>query len=100
MFTEIQAREALRVKLVRAIRERYAIETEQQREEGHDVIRETAMESLNKLAEIARDEDRNFRETVMPAYRQMLATFREKLWLAEPATRAHLAGFIEFVDIF
>jgi len=30
----------------------------------------------------------------------MVATFRDKLWLAEPETRQFFAGLIEFVDVW
>lgn len=35
----------------------------------------------------------------MPRYREMVDTFRSKMWLAEPETREYLEQLIEFVDV-
>jgi hypothetical protein len=40
------------------------------------------------------------RETLIPAYHQMVATFREKWSLAEPKTRTYFAALVEFVEIW
>jgi hypothetical protein len=44
------------------------------------------------------DENQSFREVTMPRYREMVDTFRSKMWLAEPETREYLGQLIEFVD--
>lgn len=100
MFTEVRARDALRVKLIRAITQHHQRQMLEVRQEGHDAVHDASMESLNKLATVSNDERRIFRETAMPAYRQMLTTFREKIWLAEPDTRNFLPDFIEFIDVW
>ncbi len=41
-----------------------------------------------------------FRQELMPAYRKMVTTFRDNLWLAERETQAYLGPLIEFVDLW
>jgi hypothetical protein len=38
-------------------------------------------------------------EKTIPSYCQMVTVFREKIWLAEPATRPYFAKLAKFVDI-
>jgi hypothetical protein len=44
--------------------------------------------------------NRRLREHVLPAYRQMIALFRERRWLAQASTVEHLPALLEFVDIW
>jgi len=46
------------------------------------------------------DENQTFREVTMPRYREMISIFRDKMWLAEPATREFFGKLIEFVDVW
>jgi hypothetical protein len=46
------------------------------------------------------DENETFRNVLMPRYRAMIDVFREKMWLAEPETRAHFKNLVEFVDVW
>src|SRR5262245_41507759 len=46
------------------------------------------------------DQNDTFRDVLMPRYRDMVNVFREKMWLAEPATRDHYNALIEFVDVW
>ncbi len=39
-------------------------------------------------------------EESLPAYRQMIAIFRENMWLAERSTVAYFPALVEFVDIW
>jgi hypothetical protein len=94
MRTEIFARSNLRLKI-------------QQRMDGEyfQSLIETRGESPNDdhgidvLATI-RDENETFRNILMPLYRQMVSTFRENMWLAEPETREHFGALIEYVSIW
>ncbi|MGQ0663755.1 MAG: hypothetical protein ACT4P2_09240 [Pseudomonadota bacterium] len=45
-------------------------------------------------------DNKQLRETLLPAYRQMAATFRDKLWLAEVETRDFYPRLIEFIEIW
>ncbi len=49
---------------------------------------------------VARDEYKIFTEVLMPLYRKMLDTFREKMWQAEPETRSYFPILVEFVDVW
>jgi hypothetical protein len=46
------------------------------------------------------DENQTFRDVLMPRYREMISTFREKMWLAEPETRGYFGQLVEFVDVW
>ncbi len=46
------------------------------------------------------DESQTFREVLMPRYRSMIDTFRDKMTLAEPETREYFARLVEFVDVW
>ncbi len=41
----------------------------------------------------------DFRTKTIPSYLQMVATFREKMWLAESQTRLHFQNLSRFVDL-
>lgn len=58
------------------------------------------MEGLPVMMAITRDENATLRDQLMPSYQNMVATFREKMWLAEPETRAHFKAFVEYVDVW
>jgi hypothetical protein len=46
------------------------------------------------------EENRHFRENIMPLYRRMVETFRDKISLAETPTRQHFPALIEFVEVW
>jgi len=94
---EIRARSELRVKLQTAI------------DEGHleDMLRagpgktEAASDVyIPAIMKNIQDESATFRDVLMPRYREMIAVFREKMWLAETGTRRYFPGLIEFVDVW
>lgn len=41
-----------------------------------------------------------FRDHLLPEYRRMLETFKEKYWLAQPSTREHYATLLRFVVLW
>src|SRR5712691_2577841 len=45
-------------------------------------------------------DNKKLTERLLPAYRKMLALFRDNLWLAEEETRKHYSTLIEFVDVW
>ena len=88
------------MKVVRTISHLHERQTQEIRQQGHEAVHHATMESLNKLAVAKNHERQIFCDTVMPAYRKMLAVFREKIWLAEPATRDCFTPLVEFTDIW
>ena len=46
------------------------------------------------------DENKTFKELLMPKYRYMVTIFQQKMWLAEPETRAFLPKLVEFVYVW
>jgi hypothetical protein len=100
MRAEIRARADLRVKLERAIDRIHARDMSEAGQYSREASRQVSDENIAKLRTMMRDEGQIFRETSMPIYRQMLSTFRDKMWLAEPATRTYLPGFVEYIDVW
>ncbi|MGB8657556.1 MAG: hypothetical protein WCE90_07190 [Candidatus Zixiibacteriota bacterium] len=45
-------------------------------------------------------DNEQFRKEALPAYKNMVAIFRDKLYLAEPATVVYLPKLIEFVELW
>ncbi|WP_315766890.1 MULTISPECIES: hypothetical protein [unclassified Bradyrhizobium] len=83
---EIKARSELRVRLQEALIEPPAV--------GDIDAHVRAMDAN------VDDENQTFREVMMPRYREMISIFRDKMWLAEPATREFFGELIEFVDVW
>jgi hypothetical protein len=53
-----------------------------------------------KFKALIEHDNSQLNERLMPAYRKMVALFREKLWLAEDETREYYPLLVEFVDIW
>jgi hypothetical protein len=100
MSAEIRARGALRDKILQVSDQIKNDEMKNAWTSGHEAINTTALANLNMLWIMSKDEQEQFRQTIMPIYRRMLETFRDKIWLAEPETRGYLSDLIEVVEIF
>ena len=88
---EILARAELRVKIKARISEKLS---------GTTPIERVTEASQKSYMAILVDEGNIFKDITMPLYRKMLDVFRERMWLAEPQTRGHLAALVEFVDVW
>lgn len=97
MRKDILARSELRVKIQQAA-DRLHIENLV--EAGPQSLDAVADDYIPGLLKMVRDENDTFKNILMPRYREMVVTFREKMWLAEPETRAHFAALVEFVDVW
>jgi hypothetical protein len=53
-----------------------------------------------KFGRIISYDNEQLRTTLMPAYRQILALFRDKLWLAEAETRSYAGALVDFIEIW
>jgi len=71
---------------------------------GDDAIQEDARKHLKnreaKFDKIIEYDNRQLAKELMPAYRQMVKIFRDKMWLADPDTKEHLPKLLEFVEIW
>ena len=97
MHKEIRARSELRVKLQSALDSSHM----------EDMLRAgpggvEAASDVHVLAIVAnvQDENQTFRDILMPRYREIISTFRDNMWLAEPETRGYFGQLIEFVDVW
>ena len=91
-----RARGELRVKLQQAIDQRHS-ESMLQAGPGQA---ETASKALLAILTNVQGEGDTMRNVMMPRYRHMIDTFRDKMWLAEPETRQYFSKLIEFVDVW
>jgi hypothetical protein len=99
MFAEIHARDALRRKLISTINQRNQQRMQNVLQQEHDAQHQTPMESLQHLSQWEKDEKQIFTDMIVPAYRQILGVFRDKICLSESTTRQYLPLLIEFTDI-
>jgi len=97
---EIRARGELRVRIEAASHQEWAKLMSRLEGASPDIARERINEWKPQFEGTVQYENQQLTNVAMPAYRQMLALFREKLWLAEPQTRAYLNSFVEFVDVW
>ena len=94
---EILARSNLRVKIDAAIDQGYM---ENLLEAGRDGIDQVQDEHIPPLLAVIEDDNKTFADILMPLYRRMLETFRDKMWLAEPETRAYFSELVEFIEVW
>jgi hypothetical protein len=101
---EIRTRGELRVKLQQALDAQH---TEAMLDAGlsggqarHDRINAASDAHLPAIVTNIQDEGQTMRDVLMPRYRGMIDTFREKMWLAEPETREYFGQLVEFVDVW
>jgi hypothetical protein len=97
MRQEIQARSELRVKLQQAVDQRHFVDLLGAAPSDVDAASDAHLPTIIKNIQ---DESQTFKDTLMPRYREMINTFREKMWLAEPETRGYFRQLIEFVDVW
>lgn len=97
--SEIRALSEVRAKVEKACEETWR--------ENCDLYR-TSPEGLGKWSDQHGDEytadigynNRQLEEVLLPAYRRMVVTFRDNLWLAQPETRWHFAELVEYVELW
>jgi hypothetical protein len=68
--------------------------------ESDEAFRRRLDERSPQFEAIIDDDNRTLRETLIPAYQQMLAILRDKMWLAEPDTRKYFKLLVEFTDVW
>ena len=100
MHAEIKARSTLRVKIGGAASAAWPDLIEQARQGGIEEMQRVSAERRPAFSALILDDNQAFREILMPIYRQMLALFRDKIWLAEPQTRTYFTPFVEFIDVW
>jgi hypothetical protein len=97
MHKEIRARSELRLKLQRALDNSHM---EDMLRAGPGGVEAASDVHIPAIIANVQDENQTFRDVLMPRYREMISTFREKMWLAEPETRGYFGQLVEFVDVW
>lgn len=65
-----------------------------------EALGELSRTRTHEFTKLTEYDNKQFREDLLPAYRQMARLFRENLWLADPDTREHYEHVIEFVEVW
>jgi hypothetical protein len=97
LHKEILARSELRVKIQEATDR---LHIEDMLNAGPDGVEAASDTHVPGILQTIRDENTTLREVLMPRYREMISVFREKMWLADPQTRAYFPALVEFVDVW
>jgi hypothetical protein len=96
----IKAKSETRVKVHSAADAQWRYEVE--RRSGPELVNELRQfeEGSPEYDQLVEDDNRRFREELLPLYRTMLECFTKHMWLAEPATRAEYPVLVEYIDIW
>lgn len=97
---QIRARADLRVKLDSALCSIHERDVAEARSYTPDARRQISDETSGMFSTVQKDEDKIFREVVMPMYCSMRDILQQKMWMAEPNTREYVDDFIAFVDVW
>src|SRR5438876_7374710 len=97
MHKEIRARSELRVKLQSALDSSHMEDMVRAGPGGVEAASDVHVPAI--IANV-QDENQTFRDVLMPRYREMISTFRDNMWLAEPETRGYFGQLIEFIDVW
>lgn len=65
-----------------------------------DARQRFSSERWPEFSRIIEYDNTKLHEELLPAYRKMVALFRDGYWLAEPETRIYYAGLLQFVEIW
>jgi hypothetical protein len=96
---EILARSELRVKVQRAAGDAWQ-ELTTEAGGGFEGRLRVSPEQRAAFSALLDYDNASLRETLLPAYRQMVTIFREKWSLGEPKTRSHFPALVEFVEVW
>lgn len=98
---EILTLSKLRVKLQSAADATWRKLVAEERERGGaTATRRLSEERFSEWQALTEDENRQLHEKLIPGYQKMVGTFRNRMWLAEPETRAYFGGLVEFVELW
>jgi hypothetical protein len=73
---------------------------EAQQSGGVPAVQALRQQRFPEFQAIIQFDNTQFRSTLHPLYKEMLAVFRDKYWLAQPSTRPHYATLLEFVELW
>ena len=99
--SEIEMRGKLRVKIQNAADASWKELCEDTRSKGGpEALQQLSEKRFPEFKNIIDYDNRTLAEQLIPAYKQMLAIFRENMWLAEPDTVGYFNELLEFIDIW
>jgi len=97
LHKEIRAHSQLRVKLQQALDDQHISAMLRARPGEVEAASDPYIPAIH---ENLLDENKTFKELLMPKYRYMVTIFQQKMWLAEPETRPFLPKLVEFVYVW
>lgn len=100
MRAEIRALSELRVRIERASDTTWREKAQQASTAGPEHTERFMEAERPKYDALLADENARLKDVLIPTYRRMLCTFRDRLWLAAPETRAYFPALVEFVDVW
>ena len=90
----IRAKSELRLKISKASSAAWKDETERRPADDLEALYE------DKYKPLIDYDNQQFEDELFPAYKNMLQTLTENLWLAEEMTRAHYQNLVEYVELW
>jgi len=73
---------------------------EEARERGTEHLRTVEEQRWPQFEKIIEDDNRQWKEELLPLYRQMTDLFTAKMQFAESSTRQHFGELIEFTELW
>ena len=67
---------------------------------GPDALLKLEQDRWKEFGSLIEYDNKQLVEQLIPAYRQMVRTFRDDFWLADVDTRSHFRALLEFVEIW
>ena len=98
--SEIRMRSELRERIRRVADSEWRKLCEEKERFGAEAFRELTKERGKQFDDIIEYDNRQLKEELIPAYRQMLSIFRDNLWLAEAETKTYFVKLLEFIEIW
>lgn len=99
--SEIEMRSELRVKIQNAAESSWKELCEDTSSKGDpEALQQLSEKRFPAFKNIIDYDNRALAEQLIPAYKQMLTIFQEKMWLAEPDTVEYFKELLEFIDIW
>ena len=97
---EIEARSEMRVRIQSRAESAWASLSAAVDQQGAEASRQMTAARIPEFQRLIEYDNEKFVEESLPAYRKMVAMFRDQLWLADPDTREHFRTLVDYVEVW
>lgn len=97
---EIRMRSELRERIRSVANAEWQEMCRKKEEIGVEALQKLTKERGKQFDDIIEYDNKQLKEELIPAYRQMVCVFRDNFWLAEAETKTYFEKLIEFVEIW